>query len=69
MSLANGRCDRCGASVRSLRMSMFNTEMCCQPCLGKEKRHPRYKEAQEAEREQMLQGNYNFEGIGKPEDL
>ena len=69
MSLFNGRCDRCGKSVKALRMSIFNTEMCCDACLGKEKRHPRYKEAKDAEMQAVRNGNYNFEGIGKPEDL
>lgn len=69
MSLQNGLCDRCGKPVRALRMSMFNTEMCCQACLNKEKRHPKYQEAKEAERREVLKGNHNFEGIGKPEDL
>lgn len=69
MGLFDGRCDRCGASARALRMSMFNTEMLCQPCLGKEKRHPKYEEARAAEKREIEQGNYNFPGIGKPEDL
>ena len=69
MSLANGKCDRCGKPVRALRMSMFNTEMCCQACLTKESRHPKYKEAKAAELKACLQGNMNFEGIGKPDDL
>ena len=50
-------------------MSMFNTEMCCEACLNKEKRHLKYQEAKEAERREVLKGNHNFEGIGKPEDL
>ena len=45
-------------------MSIFNTEMCCDACLGKEKRHPRYKEAKDAEMQAVRNGNYNFEGIG-----
>lgn len=69
MSLSNGRCDRCDKPVRALRMSMFNTEMCCEGCLFKEKQHPDYQKAKEAEREAVLSGNHNFEGIGKPIDL
>ena len=69
MSLKNGLCDRCGKRVKALRMSIFNTEMCCEACLNREKRHPKYAEAKEAERQEVLKGNYNFEGIGKPEDL
>lgn len=69
MSLINGRCDRCYKPVKALRMSMFNTDMCCQACLTKERQHPKYKEACEAERAEVASGNMNFEGIGKPEDL
>lgn len=69
MSLQNGKCDRCGKAVRALRMSMFNTEMCCEACLHKEKKHPLYKQAVEAERSAIMGGNPNFEGIGRPSDL
>ena len=69
MGLFNGCCDRCGKRVKALRMSMFNTELCCEACLNKEKRHPKYEEARKAEAEEVKNGNYNFEGIGKPEDL
>ena len=69
MSLSDGLCDRCKKPVRALRMSMFNTEMCCQACLTKESRHRDYKKAVEAERQAVLSGNHNFEGIGKPDDL
>ena len=69
MSLSNGLCDRCGKPVKALRMSMFCTEMCCQACLNKEKRHPDYEKARQVEKAECDKGNYNFEGIGKPEDL
>lgn len=69
MSLENGLCDRCGKPVKALRMSMFNTEMCCQACLTKESRHPKYAEARAAELAAVKSGNYNFQGIGKPLDL
>jgi hypothetical protein len=45
-------------------MSWFNTDCICKECDEKEKAHPRYKEAKEAELEQVKKGNYNFEGIG-----
>lgn len=48
---------------------MFNTEMICMDCKSKERKHPKYEEAREAERQAVLNGNYNFEGIGKPNDL
>lgn len=69
MGILNGKCDRCGAKVRALRMSMFCTELCCAPCLSKEKKHPLYEQAKQAEQEQVKLGNMNFPGIGKPDDL
>lgn len=69
MSLIDGRCDRCLKPVRALRMSMFDTDMCCQACLTKEKQHPQYKEACDAVHAAEKQGDMNFKGIGKPEDL
>ena len=69
MSLQNGLCDRCFKPVKALRMSIFCTEMCCEACLNKEKKHPKYKEAKEREAEEVRKGNYNFEGIGRPVDL
>ena len=39
------------------------------PCQGKEKQHPDYERAREAELAAIRKGNWNFEGIGKPQDL
>jgi hypothetical protein len=50
-------------------MSRFNTDIICTKCEEKEKAHPRYKEAWEAELREVQAGNYNYPGIGKPEDL
>ena len=50
-------------------MSRFNTEMCCDRCLEKEQKHPMYKKAVEIELQHVDVGDYNFAGIGKPEDL
>lgn len=50
-------------------MSLFNMDMCCMECIDKEKKHPKFKEASEAELNALQQGNYNFPGIGLPEDL
>jgi len=63
------RCDRCKKEAKSLRCSMFNTQMCCEECIKKEQGHPLYQTAKERERESVLNGNYNFEGIGLPDDL
>ena len=50
-------------------MSFFNTDMLCNPCETKEKSHPKYSEAKEKELEELQRGNYNFRGIGLPEEL
>ena len=50
-------------------MSMFNTEEICMECKEKERKHPMYETAREADRQAVLSGNYNFKGIGKPDDL
>lgn len=58
-------CDRCGGSLEAGRiMSMYNTDCICMKCYEEETRRADYKEAQEAERAQVAQGNYNFDGIG-----
>ena len=63
------KCDRCGITSKILKGSFFNTEMCCKSCLEKEQAHPKYKEAKEIERKAVIAGNYNFPGIGLPENL
>ena len=58
------KCDRCGGSLEEGRtMSMFNTECICMKCKEKERKDPRYKEALEADMEQIKLGNYNYPGI------
>ena len=64
------RCDRCHRTGCIITMSRFNTEMICtDQCEPKERAHPKYKEAHDAELREVRKGNYNFPGIGKPEDL
>jgi hypothetical protein len=50
-------------------MSTFNTELICMPCQTKERAHPEYKRAVDAELSAVRAGNYNFPGTGKPKDL
>lgn len=69
MSIKKQTCERCKGATISTRMSRFNTEMCCDGCVEKEKAHPKYSAAVEEELRQCRMGNYNFDGIGKPEDL
>jgi hypothetical protein len=63
------RCERCGKLTIGLIMSIFNTEMICIDCKEKEDVHPDYRRAKNRELEAVKQGNYNFKGIGKPNDL
>ena len=63
------KCARCGGEAGPFTMSRFNTEMCCFDCIDIEKRHPKYEEAEAAEQAAVVRGDYNFPGIGKPEDL
>ena len=62
-------CERCYQSTDSWIMSRFNTQEICLPCESKEIAHPLYKKAVEAEHAALKGGNYNYPGIGKPEDL
>ncbi len=63
------RCDRCGGDATISTMSRFNTDTICMECERKEKAHPLYAEAARVELEAVKRGDYNFHGIGKPEDL
>lgn len=63
-------CVRCGdKQPLAVMMSRFNEDICCTECIKKEREHPEYKRAQEAELEACKRGDFNFAGIGKPEDL
>lgn len=62
-------CDRCAGPCVGSIMSMFNTDTLCRPCKEKERKHPDYERAREAEAAAVRAGNYNFRGIGKPGDL
>lgn len=62
-------CDRCCKPSKVLTMSMFNTEMVCDECKCRERKHPDYIKAREVEAEHVMKGDYKFKGIGKPKDL
>lgn len=58
-------CDRCGRSLENGRtMSRFNTQCICLECEERERHHPRYQEAVEAERTALARGDTHFPGIG-----
>lgn len=60
------KCARCGTSLKNKAhiMSMFNEDILCMQCKEEEKKNVRYKEAVEADIEEIKKGNYNFKGIG-----
>jgi hypothetical protein len=62
-------CSRCRVETNITTMSYFNTQMICMKCDEKERDHPDFKAAQDAEMAQVRQGNMNFKGVGKPSDL
>lgn len=63
------KCDRCGGSLTSGRiMSMFNTDCICMECKEKERKDPEYTKALEADRAEIIKGNYNFRGIRAKEE-
>ena len=67
--LTQDNCDRCGLPLTSGRiMSMFNTDCICMECKDKERSHPLYEKAQGKEMEEVKRGNYNYKGIGYPEE-
>lgn len=58
-------CDRCGHTLKGGRtMSMFDTDCICMKCAEKERHRADYKDAVEADRRAIKNGNYNFKGIG-----
>ena len=63
------KCDRCNKETNTWIMSIFNTDKICMECKEKERKHPDYKKALDAEHEAIRNGNMNFAGIGKPADL
>lgn len=62
-------CPRCNRSMVVSIMSRFNTDVICLDCEERERRHPDYQNAAEAEAKAVLQGDRNYAGIGKPQDL
>ncbi len=62
-------CQRCGKNTNTTICSMFNTEMICMECKKKEELHPMYELARRVEHEFIKLGNYNYPGIGLPDDL
>lgn len=66
MGIVNLKCDRCGKESQVFKMSFFNTQECCANCLLIEQLHDEYANAKSKEREECLNGNYDYEGVGLP---
>jgi hypothetical protein len=62
-------CDRCGVKTNMFTGSYFNTQTICIDCSMEERAHPRFKEAQDADQAAVMNGNFNFKGIGCPPEL
>lgn len=62
------RCGRCRADLKLAPsiMSIFNTDTLCVGCKDIEEKHPDYEFARKVEADEVLRGNYNFQGIGWP---
>ncbi len=65
----NFSCDRCEKKTTHRRVSMFNAEMICHNCQLLEIEHPRFEKAREAINDAISRGDYEFAGIGLPENL
>lgn len=58
-------CDRCHGTLEGGRtMSMYNEDCICMRCKEKETKRSDYKQATDAEIEEVKRGNYNYKGIG-----
>lgn len=58
-------CNRCGGDLSGGRiMSMYNEDCICMECKRKEEQRSDYKQALDADHEEIKKGNYNFKGIG-----
>lgn len=63
-------CARCGNRLMAYTMSYFNQDYICIPdCVRRERDHPEFARAHQREVEQVMKGNYRFEGVGCPPDL
>jgi hypothetical protein len=64
-----GTCERCGEHTGTTTVSYFNTEEICMPCRETERAHPGFAAARAAEEKAVRLGDWNFEGVGLPEEL
>ena len=57
-------CQRCGKETTTTTMSWYNEQMICMECDKAEQNRSDIKEAKEADRNAINNGNYNYKGIG-----
>ncbi len=62
-------CQRCHKGTNITQVSIFNTQICCSKCIELERAHPDFPKAREAELNAFKKGDYNYSGIGLPNDL
>jgi len=62
-------CKRCNEETPTVKMSIFTPEMICNPCHLKETSHPDFEKARQADQDAISKGDFNFPGIGLPNDL
>lgn len=63
------QCARCGDKLTGWSMSYFDSERVCIYCKDVERNHPQHKEAIRREEQAVRNGNFNFSGIGLPQDV
>lgn len=70
-SMHRDNCDRCQRPVTNGKtfLSYFNKQVICEGCKSDEKSHADYNKAVQADIDSCKKGNFNFDGIGLPEDL
>lgn len=65
MTMFRENCDRCHRPTNGTTiMSMYNEQVICTGCKGKERQRNDYDEAVAADVAEINKGNYNFKGIG-----
>ena len=62
-------CIRCLTESNVHTMSRFNTDDICPDCEAREKAHPKYREAYDAEAAAVRSGDMNYAGNGCPPEL
>lgn len=62
-------CDRCHQDALATIVSYFNHDTLCFACKNRERQHPQYRAAVEAECKAVLSGDLNYQGIGLPPEL